>query len=144
MDISQICKKLVTHGCMIVQSLGWHRSSSTENDDGPLREQKLLIFWMLYIIDKNLSLRLGQASIFQDYDLDLSLPPVDLSAPIGPLGRVTLWVEAARVTSLVYQQLYSPTALKQTDAARLQAVQQLLQQVEDIRPKTYEKVSIAP
>lgn len=111
-----------------------------KNDSEPLRDQKLLIFWMLYIIDKNLSLRLGQAPFLQDYDLDLPLPHVDPSDPLNPLGRTHLWVVAASVTSLVYQQLYSPGALKQTDAARLQAVQQLLQQVEDIRPKTYDKV----
>jgi hypothetical protein len=125
---------------MIVQSLGWHRSSSTKNDSKALRDQKLQIFWMLYSIDKNLSLRLGHASFIQDYDVDLLLPHVDPSAPLGPLGRINIWVESARVTSLVYQQLYSPGALKQTDTARFQAVKQLLEQVEDIQPKPSEKV----
>jgi hypothetical protein len=127
----------------MVQSLGWHRSSSIKNDSEPLRNQKFVIFWMLYTIDKGLSLRLGQASFFQDYDIDLPLPHVDPSAPLGPFGRINIWVEEARVTSLVYQQLYSPGALKETAAARLRAVQQLLRQVENIRPKTYEKVSVA-
>lgn len=127
----------------MVQTLGWHRSSSIQNDSEPLRNQKLVVFWMLYIIDKNLSLQMGQASFTQDYDIDLPLPYIDSTAPLAPLGRINIWAEAARVTSLVYQQLYSPGSLKQTDSVRLQAVQQLLQQVEEIRPKGYERVSTA-
>jgi hypothetical protein len=128
---------------MIVQSLGWHRSSSIQNDSEPLRDQKLVIFWMLYTVDKDLSLRLGQASFMQDYDIDLPLPYVDRSAPLTPFGRLNMWIEAARISSLVYQQLYSPTALKQPDATRSQLAQQLLKRMEDIRPKAYEKVSTA-
>lgn len=127
----------------MVQSLGWHRSASLKNDSEPLRHKKLVIFWMLYAIDKNLSLRLGQASYIQDYDIDHHLPLIDTPASHTPLGRIYLWVEASRVASLVYQELYSPAALKNTDAARSQAVQQLLQRAEGIRPKTYERVSLA-
>jgi hypothetical protein len=111
-----------------------------KNDSEPLRQQKLVIFWMLYTIDKNLSLRLGQASLIQDYDIDIPLPQADPTASLPSLGHLRLWVDAARVMGLVYQQLYSPGALKQTDAARFHAVQQLLQQVEDTRPKTSEQV----
>ncbi|KAL9071511.1 MAG: hypothetical protein Q9157_005439 [Trypethelium eluteriae] len=137
MEIAQasLCKQIVVHGCMMVQTLGWHRSSSMKNDSESLQRQKNVIFWMLYIIDKNLSLRLGQASLIQDYDIDLPLPRGDQSGPLASLSRISLWADAARVMGLVYQQLYSPGALKQTDAARFQAVQQLLQDVEGIRPK---------
>lgn len=127
----------------MVQTLGWHRSSSMKNDSEDLQRQKKVIFWMFYIIDKNLSLRLGQASLIQDYDIDLPLPREDQSGSLASLSRISLWVDAARVMGLVYQQLYSPGALKQTDAARFQAVQQLLQEVEGIRPKSSRKVSVA-
>jgi hypothetical protein len=126
---------------MIVQSLGWHRSSSIKDDSVPLRRQKLVIFWMLYTIDKNLSLRLGQASLIQDYDIDLPLPGVDPSAPLATLSRLNIWIDTARVMGAIYQQLFSPGALKQTDAARYQSVQQLLRLVETLRPKTSKEVS---
>jgi hypothetical protein len=125
---------------MTVQSLGWHRSSSMKDDSEPLRRQKLVIFWMLYTIDKNLSLRLGQASLIQDYDIDLPLPGVDPSASFATLSRLDMWIDTARVMGAIYQQLFSPGALKQTDAARFQSVQQLLQMVETIRPKTSKQV----
>ncbi|KAI9685189.1 MAG: hypothetical protein M1822_004776 [Bathelium mastoideum] len=118
----------------------WHRSSSMKNDNESMRQQKGLIFWMLYIIDKSLSLRLGQASLIQDYDIDLPFPRENQSGSSASLSRIGLWANSARVMGLVYQQLYSPGALKQTDAARFQAVQQLLQEVETIRPKPSEKV----
>ncbi|KAI9692037.1 MAG: hypothetical protein M1820_009572 [Bogoriella megaspora] len=145
MEIAQasLCKKIVVHGCMMVQTLGWHRSSSMKNDSESLRRQKNVIFWMLYIIDKNLSLRLGQASLIQDYDIDLPLPRGDQSGSLASPSRVTLWADTARVMGLVYQQLYSPGALKETDAARFRAVQQLLQEVEGIRPITSRNVSMA-
>ena len=128
---------------MMVLTLGWHRSSSMKNDSESLQRQKKVIFWMLYIIDKNLSLRLGQASLIQDYDIDLPFPRGDQSGSLASLSRISIWAGAARVMGLVYQQLYSPGALKQTDAARFQAVEQLLQEVEGIRPKISRKVSIA-
>jgi hypothetical protein len=111
-----------------------------KDDSEPLRRQKLVIFWMLYIIDKNLSLRLGQASLIQDYDIDLPLPGVDPSALLSTISRLDIWIDTARVMGAIYQQLFSPGALKQTDAVRFQSVQQLLQLVETIRPKTSKQV----
>ncbi|KAI9654358.1 MAG: hypothetical protein M1821_006674 [Bathelium mastoideum] len=145
MEIAQasLCRKIVVHGCMMVQTLGWHRSSSMKNDSESMRQQKGLIFWMLYIIDKSLSLRLGQASLIQDYDIDLPFPRENQSSSFASLSRIGLWANSARVMGLVYQQLYSPGALKQTDAARFQSVQQLLQEVQTIRPKPSEKDDIS-
>jgi hypothetical protein len=128
---------------MMVQTLGWHRSLSTKYDNESLRQQKRVIFWMLYVIDKNLSLRLGQASLIQDYDIDLPLPRADHSSALTSMSRIGLWVDAARVMDLVYQQLYSPGALKQTDSVRFQAVQQLLLEVDSIRLNKSKKVSVA-
>jgi hypothetical protein len=114
-----------------------------EDDSEALRQQKVTIFWMLYIIDKNLCLRLGQASLLQDYDIDQPLPAVNQSASTASSGRMTEWVEAAKVMGLVYQHLYSPGALKQSDDVRFAAVQLLLQRVEVIRPKAFLQVGTA-
>jgi hypothetical protein len=127
---------------MMVQSLGWHRLSSFKDDNEALRQQKLVIFWMLYIVDKNLCLRLGQASLFQDYDIDLPWPRANPPSSLASLGHINLWVDSARIMGLIYQQLYSPGALRQPDDVRLQAFQQLLPQIRAVKPKTSDKVRI--
>lgn len=126
---------------MIIQSLGWHRSSTIKNDSELVQRQKLVIFWLLYTIDKNLCLRLGQASLMNDYDIDLPLPWIDPAAHLAPARRLSLWANTARLMSLIYQQLYSPGALRQSDTARYETVQTLLKQVAAIKPNSSETVS---
>jgi hypothetical protein len=48
------------------QELGYHRYQTFQNDDDEERISKVHLFWMIYMFDKQLSLRLGRASVIQD------------------------------------------------------------------------------
>lgn len=111
-----------------------------KNDHESLQRQKLVIFWMLYTIDRNLSLRLGQPSFIQDDDIDHFSSPADTTVSLSSLGQLNVWVGSAKVQGHIYQQLYSPGALRQTDTVRFESVQRLLKLVEKTRPK---KVSLS-
>lgn len=86
------------------------------------RHIKILVFWFVYIMDKNLSLRLGQASTIQDYDISIPQP-----APGSPAWPPVLWywIKVAETQGQVYEQLYSPRAFSKTDQERSQTANRL-------------------
>ncbi|KAJ6263667.1 ABC multidrug transporter MDR5 [Drechslerella dactyloides] len=100
-------------------SLGFHRERSLKGDTPQLANEKRHIFWSVYGVDKNLSLNLGRASNFPDYDIDTQY------FSISENERVALWDHAAfkfiflsKVQGQVYDKLYSATALKKSQAER--------------------------
>ena len=123
---------------MIAVSLGWNRTSTFKNDSPSIQQQKTVMFWMLYVVDNNLALRLGEAPFMRDCDIGLALP---WSKPIAPT-RLNSWVNAARVASSIYQELCSPQALEQSKVSRVEAAQRLMQQLEDLKSTTPVRVSI--
>lgn len=94
-------------------SLGWHRATSYAGDTVLQTNSKLLKFWNLYVMDKSLSVRLGRASILQDYDIDVGLPNFGTTNSNLYMNKVfELWTQAGMIQGQVYERLYSPKALK--------------------------------
>jgi hypothetical protein len=93
------------------------KGDSTED-----RYVKILVFWFVYIMDKNLSLRLGRASTIQDYDISIPRP-----APRSPEWPRSLWywVKIAEIQGQIYEQLYSPGAFSKTDEERSQTAKRI-------------------
>lgn len=85
-------------------------------DPPEIRARKIDLFWTLYTLDKGLCLRLGRASCIQDYDIAVPLPPV-VAGEFGT-GMVNFWCKFAGVQGRVYEDLYSPHALKQPRTSR--------------------------
>ncbi|CAN9368529.1 unnamed protein product [Alternaria alternata] len=88
------------------------------NDNPEDRQTKIQIFWMIYMLDKTLSLRLGRSSILQDWDI--SLPFVVSSNPDDKnpesSDMLSYWIKVARVQGLTYEKLFCPAAfLKSTE-----------------------------
>lgn len=106
-----------------------------------MRHQKLVIFWRLYLLDKNISLRLGQAALLQDFDIDIPFPGDPGSDQFNPpFGQITTWSKSSRVMGRLYQELFSPTALRKTDTERHTAVRSLLGQLQELEPDLVMKV----
>lgn len=115
----------------LAQSLGWHRRSALIGESEFAKKKKMSIFWSLYVIDKQLALRLGKASILQDYDIDMPLPGPQYTAVTSKFsGLFQRWVSAARVVGNVYKQLYSPSALQQPQPVRAAIVKELAAEAE--------------
>ena len=57
---------MISSAAGLCQSLGYHRINTMVNDNPEDRQTKIQIFWMIYMLDKTLSLRLGRSSILQD------------------------------------------------------------------------------
>lgn len=99
-----------------------------------MRKEK--VFYFLYVLDKGLSLRLGRASFFQDYDIDLPYPELGDDA----LGRACteeyrLLIQVSRVQGLIYEQLYSPGALRENAETRSERALILVEQLNNLRER---------
>jgi hypothetical protein len=60
---------MTSNAASLCHSLGYHRYSTMKDDTGEQRTAKIHAFWFTYMIDKNLSLRLGRPSSLQDWDV---------------------------------------------------------------------------
>lgn len=122
---------------------GRRRDVNTDDDDAIARTRALL-FWSTYMLDKGLSLRLGRASVLQDYDISvprtIGIPAANPSSPSSPglvnQAVLSLWIKHAEVQGRIYQRLYSPGALRQPEAARARQVDLIVADLQVLRGET--------
>jgi hypothetical protein len=113
-----LCWTMISSAAGLCQSLGYHRINTMVNDNPEDRQTKIHMFWMIYMLDKTLSLRLGRSSILQDWDISLpfnvSSDPNDKNPESSAM--LSYWIKVARVQGLIYEKLFSPAAfLKSTE-----------------------------
>ncbi|RVD87319.1 uncharacterized protein DFL_001561 [Arthrobotrys flagrans] len=110
-----LCSAAARH----VFTLGYHRERSLKSDPPNVADEKRHLFWSLYGVDKNLSLTLGRASNFQDFDIDTEYFSVSKTEGIAPWDQASIaFISLGRLQGMVYDQLYSATALKKSQAER--------------------------
>lgn len=103
------------------QSMGYHRYQTFQNDDEDDRNCKIYLFWMIYVFDKQLSLRLGRASVIQDWDMSLPFisPTSTPGSEVLAGGQtVSYWAKVARVQGQTYEKLFSPAAFLRSPEER--------------------------
>jgi len=116
------------------QTLGLHRESFLKHDPPALADTKRRIFWLLYSMDKNLSLSLGRTSNFHEDDIDCSV--FELSADSGQ----RVWdlynhefIKLAALQGRTYDGLYSARAHRQSPEQRDRIVEELAAELLDLR-----------
>ncbi|RGP59628.1 hypothetical protein FLONG3_11144 [Fusarium longipes] len=122
----------------LCQTLGYHRISTMKNDKPREAQRKQFLFWNTYFIDKSLSLRLGRASTIQDWDVTVPLPSEDPinATPLSPF--ISLWIATARCQGHIYELLYSPGSMKESDDVRRFRSQKLVCDLQDIGRRSKE------
>lgn len=104
-----------------------------------LRRRLRRLFWICYLFDKDISIRIGQPPSINDGHCDLTLPPGYLegsydtldhfdrnSAFIGDLRLIFLKSKASQL-------LYSAASLKKSDAELLRDIRELDEELEEWR-----------
>ncbi|KAF7525768.1 hypothetical protein G7054_g10996 [Neopestalotiopsis clavispora] len=127
---------LTSRAAHMCRTLGLHQDTTLRNDKPEVRSAKMLMFWSTYMLDKGLSLRLGRASVLQDYDI--SIPSV-LETTFGEVPSqaiLSLWIKHAEVQGKIYQRLYSPGALRQSEQGRSQQVQLVVRDTQFLLQET--------
>ena len=122
----------------LCQSLGYHRIGTCKDESPNETEHKQFLFWIAYVLDKSLSLRLGRSSTIQDYDVtvpDARINSLDKSPTAAFFG---LWVVASRLQGQIYELLYCPDAISQPELSRRSRVQLLLHRLGELDSLTHE------
>ncbi|KAL9049665.1 MAG: hypothetical protein Q9206_005416 [Seirophora lacunosa] len=104
-------------------SAGWHRLVK-KRDDADQRRQRV-VFWLIYAMDRALSLSLGRAPMIQDYDIqtDRLSYPDDVPGPQGYL--MVLWMDVGELQGHIYLELYSVQAQRQSAHVKADAARRL-------------------
>jgi len=104
--------QVLASACMrLCQDLGYHRLHSKANDAGTQR--KIMMFWIVFTMERGLSLNFGKSSTLQDYDIATSRPLLlnslhsygDYGTFISAIGADLGFLEGD-----IYQQLFSARA----------------------------------
>jgi hypothetical protein len=120
------CWIMISCAAGLCQNLGYHRINTMANDSLEDRNAKIHIFWMIYMFDKTLSLRLGRSSVIQDWDISLPFVVPNEPGYNSSEGSTMLsyWIKVARVQGLTYEKLFCPAAfLKSTEERTRTAIE---------------------
>ena len=127
----RLASLLLYHACFVAKSMGLHQPNTIPLDH-PSEEhpsEKELeyndTFWVLYIIDKAISLTMGQSCCLPIYDCDVSSPYHDLSSHDHFKARV----ELAAIQEDSYQMLYSSRARRQGELSKSSSISKIDQQL---------------
>jgi hypothetical protein len=152
---------LVAAAIRLSHNIGLHKRGSSFNLNPVEVEQRKRVFWIGYLLDKDICLRSGRPPAQDDDDMNVELPSADPDDNIGniPLadgkGKMNLFrlmSEFATIESKVYRRLYSVKASKQSDGELLNAIGELDEELEtwkdnipiDFRPEHEIKASHTP
>ncbi|KAM0544849.1 hypothetical protein ACHAPJ_011594 [Fusarium lateritium] len=114
----------------LAQALGLHRQVPHESLPEDQIEQGRRVFWLAYLLDKDISLRMRQPFAQDDEDMDAELPPGNpLQLPFLD-GSCTTDLFKSRIglaviQGQIYKRLYSIQAARQSQIQRQEVAQEL-------------------
>lgn len=119
-------------------SIGLHRKVDETDLSEVEIDQRRNVFWIVYIMDKVLALRLGHPSVMNDDDIGVDLPKEHKKFFVYPDGSrmydiFKCQVQLAMLESRIYTELYSAKAHKRSALERLRSVGQLDKDLQDWR-----------
>ncbi|EGU86062.1 hypothetical protein FOXB_03419 [Fusarium oxysporum f. sp. conglutinans Fo5176] len=102
----------------ICLTLGYHREVPSKPEKKQERQRRVRLFWLVYIMDKLLALRLNRPPLLRDRDITVSYEgygetAVDSSLPIAPK-----WIKMGMLYGRIYDEIFSPGALLQPSTPR--------------------------
>ncbi|KAL2673942.1 hypothetical protein Neosp_012388 [[Neocosmospora] mangrovei] len=108
----------------LAQAMGLHRKTRDNGLTEAENEQRRRVFWLAYILDKDISLRMGQPFSQDDDDMDVELPSGVLSSlPSNRDEPCTIDLFKSRIglaviQGQVYKRLYSVQASQQSETQK--------------------------
>lgn len=132
---------LIAATIRLAHKMGLHNRATTALLEPEERRQHANVFWLMYILDKDLSLRAEQPSIQRDDDIDLDLPyslPADSDGDDNAPGVVVTAdgkarmnyflarVQLANIEGGVYECIYSTRVAKYSPEKRRVAADSVL------------------
>lgn len=109
---------LTSHALNMCQTLGYHRLQALKHDTPLMRQQKIWMFWTMYMTSQAVSLRLGRTSVMSDYDISVPVPQPDENTFNRFANGVVRCMHFSRIQGKIYEVLYSHSALSQPGQVR--------------------------
>jgi hypothetical protein len=131
---------MVAAAIRLAHSLGLHKRGSVQGMNPGEIEQRRRVFWIAYMLDKDICLRSGRPPIQDDDDMNVELPSesppdgignIPLAGGKGTVNLFRLMCTFALISSKVYKKLYSVKASKQSDGELLNTIGELDKELED-------------
>jgi hypothetical protein len=111
--------------------LGYHRITSTKEENQSLRASQELLFWSVYKLDKGLSLQLSRPSNIRDDEI--TLPISDKEPRQRRLGRIQ---------GKVYDQLYSQASSSRSIDERGHLAETLAEELRGLINETHAEIFV--
>lgn len=123
----QHCPMLIATALKLAQTLRLHRQEQEAGLSPAELEQRRRIFWIAYLLDKDISLRTRQPPAQDDDDMDVDLPIETVMEPASDSGinHFNLRIGLAIIQGQIYKRLCSVKALQQSESERLMAAKEL-------------------
>lgn len=94
-----------------------------------------MLFWGIYFMDRNNSIRLGHAPAIQDHDIDTPMITTSEEYPPAVVALMKFWVEYGRVQGKICTQLYGPAASSLAPEERARMAEAFADGLEQIRQR---------
>lgn len=135
MEISKpsLAWTLVISAHEISHALGYHKRQRGTDNGCDVPNHAGLLFWVIYFLEKTLSLRLGRTSTISDADITVPLPGGNQNPTSPGLAYFQLHVKLAGLAGRIYTELYSAQSLTEITESRQAKVQALYQEVREIQ-----------
>ncbi|KAL0631435.1 hypothetical protein Q9L58_009698 [Maublancomyces gigas] len=131
---------LIAAAVRISNSIGMHRRGNSFGLGAIEVEQRRRVFWIMYLLDKDMALRSGRPPCINDDDISVELPDEDPADDVGNIflkngkdkcNLFRLMATFSVIESKVYMQLYSAKAAKQSDGELLNTIGELDKELEE-------------
>ncbi|KIW09779.1 hypothetical protein PV08_11879 [Exophiala spinifera] len=122
---SSLAWTFISYAANLCLTLGYHRKDPARENESYLRVSQESLFWLVYNLDKGLSLRLSRSSNIRDRDITLTVNP-----------NALLRTRQSMIQGQVYDQLYSPSGLSKSDHERRTIVNALALELRELIQET--------
>jgi hypothetical protein len=114
----------------LANTLGLHRRLDGFGLDPEEVEQRRNVFWIFYMIEKNISHNLGRPSVINDDDIAVDLPPknnesVSTSDGAKMYGTFQDQITLSIIGSRIYSELYSASSQTKSETERMKVLGKL-------------------
>ncbi|KAI1428254.1 fungal-specific transcription factor domain-containing protein [Xylaria sp. FL1777] len=113
----------ISSAANLCQTMGFHRLAADSKYDDDPQGTRASLFWLVLLLEKSLSLRLGRPSNFRDDEITTPLPS---EAGIRRCAQTSI------IQGKIYDLLYSPTGLARSDIERGMLAQNLASELRGI------------
>ncbi|KIL94147.1 hypothetical protein FAVG1_02709 [Fusarium avenaceum] len=100
------------------QTLGFTRDILPRPETQEAKQRRAKLVWYIHLNDTMLALRLSRPTLIRDGEITLNFEALEGDGSDGPIPIIGKWARIGDLQGRIYDNLYSPRALLQSDSQR--------------------------